>query len=375
VPRSDRYRPDLLDRLPANVAVLDARGDIVAVNRRWRDFGIRNACADPALGVGRNYLAVCDAADGAAADDARRMADGLRRILAGESQEIRFEYPCRTPTGLEWYLAVAGGLGDGAHDGLVVMHFDVTARRSALLRVQALQAELAHAARLSTVGQMATELAHEVNQPLTAAAGFIHAARARLKALGIDDGAAIDSLDRTADQIARAGSLIRKQRRFVAPRPAEPERLAPGQLIADAVALASVAAPAALPPVAVELSPGLPLVRADRVRIQQVLVNLVRNAVEAAASGGGGGSVVVAAAPETGGLAITVTDTGPGLPQGDAEAIFRPFFTTKPDGLGLGLTLARRIVEEHGGTLTAARGRAGGARFTVRGRAAAGSAP
>jgi len=375
VPRSDRYRPDLLDRLPANVAVLDARGDIVAVNRRWRDFGIRNACADPALGVGRNYLAVCDAADGAAADDARRMADGLRRILAGESQEIRFEYPCRTPTGLEWYLAVAGGLGDGAHDGLVVMHFDVTARRSALLRVQALQAELAHAARLSTVGQMATELAHEVNQPLTAAAGFIHAARARLKALGIDDGAAIDSLDRTADQIARAGSLIRKQRRFVAPRPAEPERLAPGQLIADAVALASVAAPAALPPVAVELSPGLPLVRADRVRIQQVLVNLVRNAVEAAASGGGGGSVVVAAAPETGGLAITVTDTGPGLPQGDAEAIFRPFFTTKPDGLGLGLTLARRIVEEHGGTLTAAPGPAGGARFTVRGRAAAGSAP
>ncbi|MEQ8967966.1 MAG: ATP-binding protein [Azospirillaceae bacterium] len=367
--RIDRHRPDLLDRLPANVAVLDATGEIVAVNRRWRDFGIRHASRDPTLGVGSNYLEVCDAAARAGAEDARRMADGLRRILAGDAEELRFEYPCRTPQGMEWYLAVAGGLGGDALDGLVVMHFDVTARRSAQLRVQDLQAELAHAARLSTVGQMATELAHEINQPLTAAAGYIHAARGQLRAAGIEQGPAVDYLASAAEQIDRAGRLIREQRRFVAPRPSEPEDLEPASMISDAVALASIGAPATVAPVEIEIPDPLPELHVDRVQIQQVIVNLVRNAMEAAAATpvGEAGRVTVRAVPVEGadGVVITVIDNGPGLPEGDRDALFRPFFTTKAKGLGLGLALARRIVEDHRGTIVAGPAPGGGARFSV----------
>jgi two-component system sensor kinase FixL len=245
---------------------------------------------------------------------------------------------------------------------------DVTERQQTHNRMQELQAELSHVSRLNEMGQMASALAHEINQPLTAATNYFEAGR-RLSARG--DAAALEragaSFENAAAQVARATQIVRRLRDFVGKGDGARRGESVGRLIAEASALALIGAKDSGVRVEMQIAAGLPDVLADKIAVQQVIVNLIRNAVEAM-EGCARRELTLGAEPDGDGMiSISIADTGPGIATEIAERLFRPFVTTKPQGMGVGLSICRSIVEAHGGTLAAAANGAGGAtfRFTI----------
>ncbi|GJE74309.1 PAS domain S-box protein [Methylorubrum suomiense] len=243
---------------------------------------------------------------------------------------------------------------------------DLTERQHTQARLQELQSELVHVSRLSAMGEMAATLAHELNQPLGAIANYTKGCKRLLARPGPDTAArTMEVLDKTAEQALRAGQIIRRLREFVARGETE-KRVEPvARLIEEASALALVGAREHGVTARVALAPGTGSVLADRVQVQQVLVNLMRNAREAMQHGDRRELTVEAGpvGPET--VEIAVSDTGPGISDEVADRLFQPFVTTKPSGMGVGLSICRTIVEAHGGRLTVARNDAGGATFRL----------
>ncbi|MGH1570396.1 PAS domain S-box protein [Methylobacterium sp. P31] len=243
---------------------------------------------------------------------------------------------------------------------------DVTEHRRTQAKLQELQAELVHISRLSEMGEMASTLAHELNQPLGAISNYTRGCR-RLLAQPDPDRIArtIEVLDKTAEQALRAGQIIRRLREFVARGETE-KRVEPvARLIEEAGALALVGAREEGTRAHVRLDPGVGSVLADRVQVQQVLVNLIRNAREAMQlSQRRELAITVQPLPDAM-IEIAVADTGPGIAAEVADRLFNPFVTTKTSGMGVGLSICRTIVEAHGGRLTAERNGDGGATFRL----------
>ena len=241
-------------------------------------------------------------------------------------------------------------------------------QRRADARLRELQAELFHAGRLSAMGQMAGALAHELGQPLGAIANYINAAR-RFLTEGRDHepDLARMNMDHAAEVVLRAGRIIQRLREFVAGGQPErhPENIA--DLIDDAGLLALVGTAALDIAVARHIEPSLPLALVDRTQIQQVLVNLIRNAIEAMAGSKRRELILTAARSDGKTIGIAVADSGPGIPDDVASRLFQPFVTTKRQNMGLGLSICRSIVEAHGGQLWNEPGASGGTvfRFTV----------
>jgi two-component system, LuxR family, sensor kinase FixL len=226
-----------------------------------------------------------------------------------------------------------------------VVHAELDARRQ--------RERLAHVARLGTLGEMAAGIAHELNQPLTAIANYTQACQ-RLLAAGAMDAAELEQiLSRVTAQARRAGDVIHRLRAFVRRHTPDRRRRDAHELIREILPLVEMDCRAHEVELRLEFQEGLPRVQVDGVQLQQVLLNLTRNAVEA----------MNACAPESRSLAIrtsvldeeevelAVEDSGPGVPENLLEQLFEPFFTTKPEGMGLGLSLSRSIIETHGGTL------------------------
>lgn len=243
---------------------------------------------------------------------------------------------------------------------------DLTEHQRTQARLQELQAELVHVSRLSAMGEMASTLAHELNQPLGAIANYTKGCR---RLLADPSPAAVakvmEVLDKAAEQALRAGQIIRRLREFVARGETE-KRIEPvARLIEEASALALVGAREQGITAHVALAPNTGAVLADRVQVQQVLINLMRNAREAMQEGGRRELTVAArpAGPET--VEIAVSDTGPGIAGEVAHRLFQPFVTTKVSGMGVGLSICRTIVEAHGGRLWVERNEAGGATFRL----------
>jgi two-component system, LuxR family, sensor kinase FixL len=245
---------------------------------------------------------------------------------------------------------------------------DLTEREEAERRVQELQAELAHVSRLTEMGQLASGIAHELNQPLSATVNYLGATR-RLLERG--DAAALqavtEAIDRAAAQVRRASEIIQRLRGFV--RKSEPERRPEDVvgLVEEASSLALIGARERSVPVGFRTALALPRVLVDRVQIQQVMVNLLRNAVEAMEASPRR-EITIEVAPASDGLvAVGVADTGHGIAQHIAQRLFQPFNTTKVHGMGVGLSLCRSIIEAHGGRLWAEPNPDGGTifRFTV----------
>ena len=227
------------------------------------------------------------------------------------------------------------------------------ARRDAELRLREMQAELARVARVSTVGQLAASIAHELNHPLCAIMVNAQAA-VRLLAAPTPDLAEVRAA--LADIVAdsrRAADVVDQSRALVERRKVRVEPVDVNDAVADVVTL--VGGDAVIRGVTLDVSPadGLPPVLTDRVQVQQILLNLVVNALEATADAPASARVVSlrTAAGANGSVRVTVTDTGPGIPPHIAGQIFEPFFTTKPHGLGMGLTIVRSLVNAHGGAI------------------------
>jgi two-component system sensor kinase FixL len=243
---------------------------------------------------------------------------------------------------------------------------DLTERQETQQRLQDLQAELIHMSRFTAMGEMASTLAHELNQPLTAVASYLNGCRRLLDGTeSVQNLMLRDAIDRAADQALRAGQIIRRLRQFVAR--GETERNVEGltKLIEEASALALVGVKEAGVRVKFDFDPQVSFVLADKIQIQQVILNLMRNAIEAMQETTRRELTISTAGQPGEMVEIRVTDTGPGIAPDIVSQLFQPFITTKPHGMGVGLSISRTIVEAHGGRLLVEPNPAGGTIFRM----------
>jgi two-component system sensor kinase FixL len=230
---------------------------------------------------------------------------------------------------------------------------DLTERQKTEARLQELQSELVHMSRFTALGEMASTLAHEINQPLTAIANYLKGCRRILQRMEGQDVPMLEgAVNQAAEQALRAGQVIRHLREFVARGESERHIESLPKLIQEASALALVGAREKGVRVSYRLDPDAPLVLADRIQIQQVLLNLIRNAIEAMQDSPRRELVIASRAmPPDGLVEISVSDTGTGIEPALLERLFEPFVTTKKHGMGVGLSICRTIVESHGGKI------------------------
>jgi two-component system, LuxR family, sensor kinase FixL len=350
----------ILDTVPHAIVVIDAQGMIQSFSpAAERLFGFQSAEV-----VGRNVKILMptpyrEAHDGYLDRYLRtgeRRIIGIGRVVVG-LRKSGDTFPMELQVG-EFVVA-----GSRYFTGFVR---DLTERQEAERRVQDLQAELLHASRLSVMGQMASTMAHELNQPLTAVTNYLEAGR-QLLATGAGGPHPIGELvEKAIAQAQRAGEVIRRLRGFVSKGETERRVQSLNQLVEEALALALVGAGQRGVRASLELEQGLPLVLVDPVQIQQVVLNLVRNAVEAMEEVERRELVIGTRAVTDQEMAeVVVADSGPGIAPELADRLFQPFVTTKKTGMGLGLSICREIVEAHHGRLTVAPGSSGGTVFRL----------
>ena len=264
-------------------------------------------------------------------------------------------------------LSVGEASVDGARIFTGFIH-DLTARREADVRVRDLQAGLAHVGRLSEMGTLASSLAHELNQPLTAITSYCEGAALLLdkpdaEQLKLARGALQDA----AEQAVRAGQIVRRMREFLTHGEAEHGVESLAQLVTEANALALVGSREHGIEVQVQLDPKCNHVFVDRIQIQQVLFNLIRNAIDAMMDGPVRSLSISSSAGPDGFATVSISDTGSGISPSVKGELFQPFVTSKQSGMGVGLSICRSIIEAHGGRIWFEPGRDGGTifRFTL----------
>ena len=357
---------EVLAALPGETAIIDASGTIVQTNEAWATAVRKGAGAQAALKVGANYLEACRSAIDLPPDMAERVRASIESVLRGKRDEFSHEYPT-SRRGEDRWLEVRVRRLTRLDGGAAVMHFDVTARRQAEAAAQRHLGQIAHLNRVAAMGQLASSLAHELNQPLTAIRSNAQAANRLLVRAQPDLEELRACLTDIVSDDERASEVILRMRRLLKRTDVVSVPLALNDLAANTIRL--VAYEALLHAVTIQFfpEPGLPVARGDVVQIQQVILNLLTNAITAAAESGTAPRKVTvwtsrASAPY---VELGVHDSGKGISEGDLCRIFEPFFTTKLDGLGMGLAISRTIVEAHGGRLLVENDPAGGARFRL----------
>jgi len=276
--------------------------------------------------------------------------------LTSDEQPLDAEYRIVRPDGSIRFVHSIARLGRDAESRVQAagtLH-DITERKNAQEEIRQTQERITQFARLSTMGEMAAGLAHEINQPLTAIATFAQALRRLLATPGAADPEDVElALSQISAQALRAGEVIRRLRSFVKHREAHTELIEPRRLIAELMTFAEPDARLNDIQVRVEAAEDLPLVACDPVQIQQVLLNLIRNAIDATneASPAGREIRMRMRRDEDGAVEISVEDRGPGISDEVAQHLGNPFYTTKPTGTGLGIAISRSILRAHGGRL------------------------
>jgi len=246
---------------------------------------------------------------------------------------------------------------------------DLTEREKTEARLQELRAELVHISRLSAMGEMDSSLAHELNQPLSAIVNYLSGAQRLLESPERDEQRLGEAVKKGAEQALRAGEIIRRLRNFLARGDGERSVEPLSQLVREACALALVGAKEESVRMYYQLDANAEHVLVDRVQVQQVILNLVRNALDAMRDQEKRRELTVTTALGEDDMAIvSVIDTGPGVDPEAAARLFQPFVTTKAQGMGVGLSISRTIVEAHGGRIWTEPNPGGGAvfRFTLR---------
>jgi two-component system sensor kinase FixL len=285
---------------------------------------------------------------------AERHIIGIGRIVTGKR---------RDGTTFPMHLSI-GEMQSGGEPYFTGFVRDLTEHQQTQARLQELQSELVHISRLSAMGEMASALAHELNQPLAAISNYMKGSR-RLLAGSTDPNTPKieNAMDRAAEQALRAGQIIRRLRDFVSRGESEKRVESLSKMIEEAGALGLAGAREQNIQLRFHLNPECDLVLADRVQIQQVLVNLFRNALEAMAQSPR--RELVASNEKVGDdmIEIEVSDTGSGFHDDVKANLFQTFFTTKETGMGVGLSISRSIIEAHGGRMWAESNAAGGATF------------
>jgi two-component system sensor kinase FixL len=348
----EAHLSSILDAVPDAMIVIDEHGTIQSFSAAAeRQFGWPTA---EAVGMNVAMLMPSPYREGHDGYLRRYMTTGERRVIGigrvvvGQRRDGS-TFPMELSVG-EMRQTDAGGGDRRFFTGFVR---DLTERQAAERRFQDVQSELAHVSRLSAMGEMASALAHELNQPLSATANYIQGSLRLLKEEPVDKAIVTEALTVAGEQMFRAGDIIRRLRDFVSKGETERQIENLPQLLEEAGALAMVGAKDRGVRLTYDIAPDVALVMVDKVQIQQVVLNLMRNGVEAMADTAVR-ELTVAAAPAADDMVlVSVKDTGTGLSPEVAGQLFQPFVTTKQHGMGVGLSISRTIVEAHGGRIWA----------------------
>ncbi len=354
----EAHLQSILDTVPDAMIVIDENGVMQSFSSAAEQlFGYS---AQEAIGNNVNllmpspYREAHDGYLGRYRKTGERHIIGVGRVVVGERKDGS-TFPME--------LAV-GEMRSG--DGRFFTGFvrDLSQRQETEARLQELQSELVHISRLTAMGEMASTLAHELNQPLSAIANYIKGSRRLMEHESDERWVRLrDALDKAAEQAMRAGEIIRRLRDFVSRGESERRVESVAKLIEEASALALVGAKEHGIRVRFQFDRTHDLVLADKVQIQQVLLNLVRNAIEAMIDVEERELVLSTAPAEDDMVEVSVADTGPGLAEEVTRQLFQPFVTTKRHGMGVGLSISRTIILAHGGEIWAESNSSGGTTF------------
>ena len=278
---SEQFLRESLDALPSNVAILDQRGTIIAVNTPWKTLVARGGQHFPDGGIGLGFREVYEAAAGAGLDGPKAAGDKIKEVLSGNRAALNYEFPCHTLTMRRWAVISVTTFRTGNVKHAVLVHEDVTERKQLEERDRRLRAELAHVSRLTTAGEMASGLAHELNQPLTAIAHNCDAVLSSVSDQLEPDIELIETVDDIYEQAQRAGGIIRSMRQMTRKDTVAAVPTDINDLVEETVRLTHPEAREKGIEVKLHLGVDLPAPVIDPVQIQQVLVNLERNSVEA----------------------------------------------------------------------------------------------
>jgi len=356
---SEAHLRSILATVPDAMVVIDENGDIVSFSAAAEKmFGYSEDAV-----LGRNVRMLMPSPDRERHDGylGTYLATGKRKIIGiGRiTTALRSDgstFPIELAIGEAW-------IGD--HRIFTGFIRDLTERQQAELRLQDLQSELAHVGRVSEMGTLASSLAHELNQPLAAIANYCEAARDLLDSASDSGTLAMirEALDEASKQSIRAGQIVRRLRDFMSHGESERRLESLPKLVGEANALALVGSREHGIDVQIDLDPRAGEVFVDRIQVQQVLINLIRNAIDAMVESPRR-SLRISTHRQDGMVRVTVSDTGTGISEPIAEQLFQPFVTSKKAGMGIGLSICRTIVEAHGGRIWFETGIDGGTAFS-----------
>jgi signal transduction histidine kinase len=350
---SDHRSRALMSVLSGPTAILDRSGMIVDVNDAWGRLGPAiGAHPVPWAAVGSNYL---DAYRGAAAPDGWAVPEalgGIQSVLNGGEKECRLKYVSRSPNGERSVEALMVSLGQ-PEGGAVVSHVDITDRRRAKREMQEILETLSHRGRVVAIGELTASLAHELNQPLTAILSNVQTARRFLSTSPNSLGEVTEILADIEEDDRRAGEIIRRIRTMIRKGETHHQSVSFHDQIREVTDLFSPHARLRQVAVVLDLDPALPPVWGDRVQLSQVILNLIMNGVDAMEKLGPKERELVLRTwrYDDRSVALSIRDRGTGITTNPPDRIFEPFYTSKREGLGLGLSLSRSIVEAHGGRI------------------------
>lgn len=344
---------------PTAMTTTDPAGHILRVNR---------ACVE-LLGFGEEQLLGRHHAE-LMADDLREAAQAAFARLRRDGGEFREEFRYRRSDGSEMEALLYSALvvdGSGQPQMIVSEIVDRSALLAANREAEALRERLMHASRIGQLGEMVSGIAHEVNQPLTAIANYANACRRLLGSGQAEPQDLVEPLEKIAVQAERAGQVIRGLRTLARRQDSQRVSLDLNHLVREVLPLVEFDARQAGLRLRARLGEALPPIAGDAVQIQQVILNLLRNAIEAMLQARRGDSIdIVTTQSEARMVEVHVADRGPGVAAEAAAQLFEPFCTTKPEGMGLGLSICRSIASAHGGELSYYHNEFQGATFALR---------
>ena len=354
---SNDFLRSLLATTPDGMIVTDRHGRILSFNHAAElMFGFRAREV-----IGENVSMLMPSPHGTQHDDyiLRYLETGRRKVM-GRGRLLT----ARRRNGDNFPIDIAIGEAK-LDDEMVFTAFirDLSEREDARKRLQVLQAELAQVARTSSMGMLAGAIAHELNQPLAAIANYSETARAMVSDGPHDLDVIGDAMAHCTQEVMRAGEIIRRLRGFLARGEIEWSRASLQEMLGDAVALALADCEGAGVALMIDCDPEVDMVFADRVQIQQVVLNLVRNAKEAMAGQSEQAISIVTRRHGPEHAEVVIADNGPGISPRFAHRLFQPFHSTKAGGMGVGLSICHALVEGLGGKIWAERSALGGAAF------------
>ena len=410
VMESQRFLQSSLDALSAHIAILDESGVIISVNAAWNRFAQSNSQAFARLGVGVNYIEVCDLIQSDCAQEAPALARGIRAVLSGETEEFHLEYPCHSPSEQRWFLVRVTRFGSEGSKRIVVAHENITERKRAEAESAELNRSLVETSRMAGMAEVATSVLHNVGNvlnsvnvsatlisdrvrtskgpSLTRVCGLMrdHAADLGTYLTADPKGKQVPSfLDTLAEHLTTDQTAIQQElasltkniehikdivsmQQSYAKVSGVVENLTPAELVEDALRMNLGSFEKHAIAVVRDLAADLPRVCVDKHKTLQILINLVRNAKHACDDSSRTDKRITlrAVSDGSGSVKISVTDNGVGIPPENLTRIFNHGFTTKKDGHGFGLHSGANAAREIGGRLSVASDGPGcGATFTL----------